>query len=60
MYDANKPATCEGVLDSEMNCHAGATEEFIRATSDMIHQKTETQQENPLWKFFGNLFGWLS
>jgi hypothetical protein len=59
MSDENKPGTCGGAGAGELNCHADSTEEFVEAAGDLIHQRGETREENPLARFFGNLFGWL-
>ena len=54
-------STCGGSL-SDDNCHGGerSTEAFTEAAAEMIHQKSETRDRNPLLEFLSNLFGWLS
>ncbi|GAB4277964.1 MAG: hypothetical protein Kow0056_09790 [Coriobacteriia bacterium] len=58
--DEHKPNSCGGDYAGGRNCHADSTEQFVEQAGDLIHQKQETRQENPLRRFFSNLFGWLS
>jgi hypothetical protein len=62
MADENKAATCGGAVAGQP-CHGtgenDSTEAFVEAAGDLIHQQNETRDENPLRRFFSNLFGWL-
>ncbi len=55
------PESCGGSLAEGQNCHGGdrSTEAFTEAAGELIHQKAETRESNPLLNFISNVFGWL-
>jgi hypothetical protein len=52
---ANLASTCSGGECHDQ--HTGASEDFVRATAQMIHGKQQVRADNPLVKLFRSIFG---
>lgn len=51
---ARLAATC-----ASEGCHRDTSDKFVEAAKSLIHRKESTAGDNPVWRFFGGLFGWL-
>ncbi|MDH4139948.1 MAG: cytochrome c3 family protein [Coriobacteriia bacterium] len=55
LSDQNAASTC-----GQEGCHDGSAETFVQNAGDLIHQKNEAVESNPLKRFLDRIISWVT